>query len=322
MSILITGGAGYIGSALIGFLLDKGHEVVAIDSLVYGDKPLLSYMDNDKFTFYKGDVSNEEDIKKVVTKDVDAIVHLAAIVGDPACKARPDIAKKTNWDGSTLLVNYADKIGVKRFIFASTCSNYGKMKGKDILDETSALSPVSLYAELKVRFEKYLLEKRFDNIIPTILRFATVYGTSPRMRFDLTVNHFTKDAFVNKKLVVFGENFWRPYCHVKDIIQSIVLVLAAEPEKMNKNVFNVGSTDENYTKKMICEEILKIMPDTKVEYVSKDEDPRDYKVNFNKIKTELGFKNTMTVPDGISEVYSLLKGGIISNPDDIKYRNV
>ena len=322
MKILITGGAGYIGSKLIGLLLDKNHEVVTIDSLIYGNKPLLSYMDNEKFTFYKGDISNEKDIKNIVTKDINAIVHLAAIVGDPACKAHPEIATKTNLDGSKLLVDYADKIGVKRFIFASTCSNYGKMKGNEILVETSALSPISLYAELKVKFEKYLLEKEFNNVTPTILRFATVYGISPRLRFDLTVNHFTKDAFINKKLVVFGEQFWRPYCHVWDICKAILIVINAEPEKINKNVFNVGSTNENYTKKMICEEILEIMPDTEIEYISKDEDPRDYKVNFNKIRTTLGFKNTMTVSDGIKEVYHALKEGIISDPDSSEYGNV
>lgn len=322
MKILITGGAGYIGSKLIGFLLDKGYEVVTIDNLMYGGESLLSYLDNKKFTFYKGDISNKEDIKHIVTKDIDAIIHLAAIVGDPACKAKPEIAKKTNLEGSESLVDYADEIGVKRFIFASTCSNYGKMEGKDILDENSALSPVSLYAELKVKFEKYLLEKDFSSTIPTILRFATAYGISPRMRFDLTVNHFTKDAFINKKLVVFGEQFWRPYCHVKDICRSVLMVINADPEKIKKNVFNVGSTNENYTKKMICGEIIKIMPDTKVEYVKKDEDPRDYKVDFNKIKAALGFRNAMAVSDGINEVYTALKDGIIIDPDNGRYGNV
>lgn len=195
------------------------------------------------------------------------------------------------------------------------------MEKECILGENSPLRPVSLYAELKVNFEKYILEKEFNSLIPTILRFSTVYGVSPRMRFDLTVNHFTKDSFVDNKIVVFGEQFWRPYAHVTDIAKAIVLTLEAEENTINKNVFNVGCTEENYTKKMICEEITKMFPNTKVEYVKKDEDPRDYKVNFEKIKKTLGFKNNVTVKEGIKEVHNILKERVINDPQNPKYIN-
>lgn len=127
MKVLVTGGAGYVGSTLVGMLLKKGYEVVVIDKLMYGKESLSSYINTTNFTLHEGDICNEEDLKKVVTKDLNAIIHLAAIVGDPACKNDPERAKKTNWEGSKMLIDYADKMGVKRFVFSSTCSNYGKM---------------------------------------------------------------------------------------------------------------------------------------------------------------------------------------------------
>src|ERR1035438_3611001 len=188
---------------------------------------------------------------------------------------------------------------VKKFIFASTCSNYGKMGNDEFLNENSPLRPVSLYAELKVRFEKYLLEsKTRKDFIPISLRFATVYGLSPRMRFDLTINEFIKDVVMGKELEIFGELFWRPYAHVVDLARSVVCVLEADNLKVDHEVFGVGNTEENYQKKMIAEEILKIDPSAKVKYVSKNEDTRDYRVNFDKIKNNLNYSITKKVPVG------------------------
>ena len=185
---------------------------------------------------------------------------MAAIVGDPACKLYSDLATKTNWDSSKHLIDKAQSTGVSKFIFASTCSNYGKMKDpKAFVDENSKLAPISLYAELKVKFENYLLKemRRRDEFSPTSLRFSTVYGLSPRMRFDLTVNEFTKELALGKELVIFGKQFWRPYCHVKDFANAFITVLEAPENKVAFNVFNVGDTNENYTKQMIVEEIKK-----------------------------------------------------------------
>ena len=323
MKVLVTGGAGYIGSVLVRQLLNKGYSVRAFDSLKFGGDSLYDVMLHPGFEFVKGDMRNAADLGKVL-KGMDAVVHLAAIVGDPACKKYPEEAHQTNWGGSLLLFDLAEAAGIKRFVFASTCSNYGKMPDPDsFVTETSGLNPVSLYAELKVKFEKYLLEEKKDsNMCSTSLRFATVYGFSPRIRFDLTVNEFTRNAAVHGEQEIWGKQFWRPYCHVDDLARSVVLVLESPEEKVRANVFNVGSTEENYNKGMIIEEVCKVVPGVKVHYVDSSEDPRDYRVNFDRIKNELGFKITKKVPDGVKEIYTLLKTGIVTDPFEQKFRNI
>ena len=323
MKVLVTGGAGYIGSVLVRQLLNKNYKVRVLDSLKFGGDALYEVMLDPDFEFIKGDIRNEKDIDNAL-KGIDAIVHLAAIVGDPACKKFSDEANQTNWDASVNLFKKAEKAGVKRFVFASTCSNYGKMVNPDdFVTEASELRPVSLYAELKVKFEKFLLEENKDsNVCNTCLRFSTVYGFSPRIRFDLTVNEFTRNATINGEQEIWGAQFWRPYCHVDDLARSVVLVLESADEKVRANVFNVGSIDENYQKGMIIEEVCKVVPDVKVNYVESAEDPRDYRVNFDKIKNELGFSITKKVPDGVKEIYALVKTGIIADPFEQKFRNI
>jgi nucleoside-diphosphate-sugar epimerase len=321
--ILVTGAAGYIGSVLTRQLLAKNYTVRAFDVLNFGGEALIDVYSHKNLEFIKGDIRKEADIRNAI-KDVDAVVHLAAIVGDPACAAQSDVALATNWEGSKLLFDICqDTPSVKRFVFASTCSNYGKMEGHDFLNEESPLRPVSLYAELKVKFEKYILEsKKRSDFIATALRFATVYGLSSRMRFDLTVNEFLREVALGRELVIFGEQFWRPYCHVADLAGACVIVLESEESKVANNVFGVGDTNENYQKKMIADEIIKIIPNAKIKYVQRNVDPRDYRVDFSKITNILGFKISWTVPMGLEEIYSIIKNGILSNPDSIKYNNI
>ena len=323
MKVLVTGGAGYIGSVLVRQLLNKNFSVRVLDSLKFGGDALYDVMLNPNFEFIKGDIRNEEDIDKALT-GIDAIAHLAAIVGDPACKKYSDEANETNWTASKHLFEKAEKAGIKKFVFASTCSNYGKMKNPDdFVTETSELRPVSLYAELKVKFEKFLLEdNKNSNICSTSLRFSTVYGFSPRIRFDLTVNEFTRNAVINGEQEIWGQQFWRPYCHVDDLARSIVIVLESEEKKVRANVFNVGDTSENYQKGKIMEEVCKIVPGVKVKFVESNEDPRDYRVNFDKIKTELNYNITKKVADGVREIYALVKTGIITDPFEQKFRNI
>lgn len=323
MKVLVTGGAGYIGSVLVRQLLSKNFKVRVLDSLKFGGDALYDVMLHPNFEFIKGDVRNAEDTDKALA-GIDAIAHLAAIVGDPACKKYSEEANKTNWDASVSLFNKAEKAGIKRFVFASTCSNYGKMTNPDdFVTETSELRPVSLYAELKVKFEKFLLEENKDsNICSTSLRFSTVYGFSPRIRFDLTVNEFTRNATVKGEQEIWGQQFWRPYCHVDDLARSVVLVLEMPEEKVRANVYNVGCTSENYQKGTIMKEVCKVVPNVKVNYVESTEDPRDYRVNFDKIKNELGFTITKKVPDGVKEIYTLVKSGIITDPFEQKFRNI
>jgi len=325
-TILVTGGAGYVGSILVRRLLKENYNVLCVDILKFGGESILDIFDHPNFTFYKVDISDFDSMNQILEQHkIYGIVHLAAVVGDPACKMFADEAKKTNWDASVYLVDKCIELKIPRFIFASTCSNYGKMKDPGgYVVETSPLAPVSLYAELKVKMEKYFLEQieKQEGFCPTSLRFSTVYGISPRMRFDLTVNEFTKEMATGKELIIFGEQFWRPYCHVADFTNAMMLVLGAPVDKVAYNVFNVGDTAENYTKKMIVDELLQLFPDTSVKYVEKKEDPRDYRANHDKIKKELGFKITKTVPQGMKEIKDVLELGIITDPEAQNYYNI
>lgn len=325
-NILVTGGAGYVGSGLLQELLLKNYKVTCVDNLKFGGESLLNIWHDKNFTFINCDINDHKKLDKILLKNnFYAVIHLAAIVGDPACKLYSDLATKTNWDSSKHLIDKAQSTGVSKFIFASTCSNYGKMKDpKAFVDENSKLAPISLYAELKVKFENYLLKemKRRDGFSPTSLRFSTVYGLSPRMRFDLTVNEFTKELALGKELVIFGKQFWRPYCHVKDFANAFITVLEAPENKVAFNVFNVGDTKENYTKQMIVEEIKKIISNPKIKYIYKNEDPRDYRVNCDKIQKELGFKISMTVPLGIKEIKNVIQQKLIQYPESQKYYNI
>lgn len=321
-TVLVSGGAGYIGSILVRLLLGKGYRVKVLDSLMFGGVPVIDLLNDDDFLFIKGDVRSEADLRHAL-EGVDHVVHLAAIVGDPACAKQPDLAREINLEGSRRTYDLADELGVKRFVFASTCSNYGKMEDPEsFVDETSTLAPVSLYAETKVAVEQYLLgQPRSNRCKPISLRFSTVYGLSPRPRFDLTVNEFTKELALGRELVVFGEQFWRPYCHVVDLCRSVLAVLEAEEDKVAFDVFNVGDTRENYQKQMIVDEILKQLPESRIRYVAKNEDPRDYRVSFEKIKNRLGFSITKTVPDGIRQIIQVVRDGFIPDPDTKEYRN-
>jgi nucleoside-diphosphate-sugar epimerase len=322
MKILVTGGAGYVGSTLVPLLLASGHQVRALDNLAFGGEPLLGVWSNPGFEFLRGDIRDPATLRSAISGS-DAVVHLAAVVGDPACSRQPDLARATNLEASLTLIEESQRAGIQRFIFASTCSNYGKMKDTDkYVDEESLLSPVSLYAETKVAVEKALLQSgRRDGWCPTPLRFSTVYGVSPRMRFDLTVNEFTLEMMTTKRLKVFGEQFWRPYIHVRDAARAILGVLQSPGAKVAHRVFNVGDTTQNFQKQQLVDLIRKHVPDAVIEYVRKTEDPRDYRVSFARIQSELGFHITLTVPDGIAETVRLIQFGILRNTGDPNFKN-
>lgn len=322
MKILVTGGSGYIGSALIPQLLAGGHRVRVIDYLAHGGEPLLANWSHPDFEFIRGDIRDSDRIREAVSGQ-DAVVHLAAMVGDPACSRNPDLARAINLDASLTLIEESQRAGVQRFLFASTCSNYGKMKDEaQYVDEESELRPVSLYAETKVAVEMALLGTGCtDSWCPTTARFATIFGVSPRMRFDLTVNEFTMEMLTAKHLKVFGEQFWRPYVHVRDAARGIQLILNSPVASVGGKVFNIGATDQNFQKKQLVDLIRPYAPDAVVEFVHKNEDPRDYRVSFARISSQLGFKITRTVPQGIEEVARLVNDGVLSDFAQSKYRN-
>jgi nucleoside-diphosphate-sugar epimerase len=319
---LVTGGAGYVGSIVVDELLERGHRVRVLDSLLHGPVPsLLRMWGRDDFDFEHGDV-RDADVRRSALRDVGAVVHLAAIVGDPACAREPDEAHAVNRDATHALLDDATEAGVRRLIFASTCSNYGKMADSSVLaTEDFDLRPVSLYAETKVAAELDVLSRSNNGLKTCCLRFATVYGASPRMRFDLTVNEFTRDVFLDRDLVVFGEQFWRPYVHVRDAARAVVLALEAPTDAVSGEVFNVGMTSENYRKLDLVELLRERIPQMQVEFVHRDEDPRDYKVSFEKVNRRLGFGAQRSVLDGIDEIIALLRSGMLADPDADVYRN-
>jgi nucleoside-diphosphate-sugar epimerase len=320
--VLVTGGAGYLGSTLVADLLAQGCSVRVVDSLAVGDgRSLLHSWGDRQFEFIRGDV-RDTDLLATALAGVDAVVHLAAVVGDPACKRDPELARLVNLDATRALLEASRTKGVSRFVFASTCSNYGKMEdGAGYVSEDWELRPVSLYAETKVAAELDVLAASDEPFTTTCLRFATVYGASPRMRFDLTVNEFTRDALLAGELVVYGEQFWRPYLHVRDAAGAIATVLDAPLDRVRGAVFNVGETSENYRKQDLVQLLLERLPETRIERVPQADDPRDYRVSFDKIKSQLGYATSRTVSDGIDEVLGLLGSGVVADPFGEAFRN-
>jgi len=319
MKVLITGAAGYIGSMLSYYLIYKGYKVIGVDKLMYGGKSLLGLKNNENYNLIVDDIANTDSYEKYIDEET-AIINLAAIVGEPASKKFPEDTKETNVVSTKKLIDLAKEKKVKKFIFVSTCSNYGMVESGDYADENAVLKPLSLYAETKVEIEKYLINQIKSTLNWTILRLATVYGISPRLRFDLTVNDFTMTAFKDKKLEVFLPYSNRPYVHVFDVARAMETVLS-NLEKTKSEIYNVGDTKENYQKVQIVDEVKKLIPDLQVEFVNKGNDLRDYRVNFDKIKNELGFNITNTVPDGVNEVYQTIKSGVVKDFDNREYYN-
>jgi nucleoside-diphosphate-sugar epimerase len=314
VNVTVTGGAGYIGACATRELLRAGHAVTVLDSLLHGQDAVAGALADAGARIVRGDVRDSA-ARADALAGADAIVHLAAIVGDPACARDPELSQEVNVDATRTLVAEAD---VERLIFASTCSNYGRMADPLVpVDETAPLAPVSLYAEQKVTLERELLQ--LPNV--TCLRFATIYGVAERMRFDLTVNEFTRDMWDGRTLDVYGEQFWRPYVHVTDAARAIAMVLATPRERVAGRVFNVGHSDENYRKLDLVDVIKQRLPEASVRFVHRDEDPRDYRVSFSRIKTELGFDPLMRVPDGVDEVIRSLEEQRFGDPYDGRFSN-
>jgi nucleoside-diphosphate-sugar epimerase len=313
--VLVTGGCGYIGALAVEELARAGFEVRVLDVLLHGQAAIAEAQRAAGVDVVQGDIRDPAARARALD-DMDTVVHLAAIVGDPACARDPELSDAVNVQATKALARDAREAGARRFVFASTCSNYGRMAAEDgAVDETAPLRPVSLYARQKVTIEQELPPHA------TGLRFATVYGVAERMRFDLTVNQFTRDLWLGRPLQVFGEQFWRPYIHVRDVARAVRLVLSAPETKVAGRVFNVGRSDENYRKLDLVELIVGRLGRGDVSYVHRDEDPRDYRVDFSRIRDELGFIPPTTVPDGIDELIDALERGRFDDPDAACFAN-
>ena len=317
-SVLITGGSGYVGSILVNNLVKENYDVRVVDSLVYGNDGISKLVDEKKIKFFNLDIRETKNLTNIIS-NVDCVIHLAAIVGEPLCKKIPDTAKQINEFATKNLVNICKKNDVKRFIFASTCSNYGS--SSNLVDELSPVKPLSLYSECKVNSEEYVINENNDKFNTCILRFATAHGLSPRMRFDLLVQEFLRDALIDKKISIFGEDFWRPLIHVNDMADACISVLNAPSNLVSGQIFNVGSSKENYTKKQLAKIIQKYVPEAQIEIVKSKTDPRNYKVSFEKIKKILNFEPKRTVEDSVIEILGKIRNGSI-DPRDSEFSNM
>ncbi len=320
-NILIIGGAGYVGTTLTFHLLKKGYKVTVLDNFIYDNQfSTQSYLSDPGYKLVNGDLGNELDLARAAEDTTDVVI-LGGLVGDPITKTYPEEANAINSIGIKTCIDFFEKKNIGKLIFVSTCSNYGLIKDDQIADENFELNPLSLYAKAKVEGEKYILSKKGKtNYTGVVLRFATAFGLSSRMRFDLSVSEFTRELFFGKELSVFDEHTWRPYCHVNDFAKLIELVINSDNSKVNFEVFNAGGDTNNYTKKMIIDAIVEQIPQSRISYASNGSDPRNYRVSFNKVKTLLGFEPRYSVKDGINELINALKQGVFSDSLDNKNR--
>ena len=320
--VLVTGGAGYIGSHCVRMLLAGGHSVRVLDSLLWGDdalKPMMNGAGN--LEVFQGDIRHVEDVV-AATKGCQGVIHLAGIVGDPACELDPEATHTINFEATKIMVEVAKYANVRRFVFASTCSVYGAAEDY-VLNEGSVVNPVSLYAETNLRSEHVIL-RGFEgtNTIPTIVRFATIYGVSSRMRFDLVVNIMSAKAHYERKVRVFGGDQWRPNVHVQDAARGLIACLEGPEDRVRGEVFNIGSNDQNYRIREIGEIVARTLPGTAMEVGKDSPDKRSYHVSFDKARYVLGYEVHHTVGQGVLEISKLLDSQAVSDYLDDRYYNV
>jgi len=297
MKVIITGGAGYVGTSIIPILLNNGYKVIVYDSLMFGGDSILPFFRNPNFEFVKGDIRDTSKLKEA-TKDADIVIHLAAIVGFPACRKHPDLAKSVNIDGTKSVINATSK--EQLILYGSTGSNYGAVD--DVCTEDTPLHPLSLYGQTKTIAEKLLLDER-----KTIAwRFATAFGVAPRIRLDLLINDFTYKAVTQGYLVIYEKHFMRTFIHVHDMGRSFLFGIENQ-DKMENDVFNVGSEKMNYSKEDICN-IIADKTGAYIHYadIGKDADKRNYMVSYNKLK-KIGYDTSITVEEGIDELIRALQ---------------
>ncbi len=317
-TVLLTGGAGYIGSHLSRRLLDAGYRVIVLDKLAFGDGGVRKLLRHKRFSLINGDTRDIRTLMKVVP-EADYVIHLAGIVGDPAAALDPIQTMEENHFSTKLLVDVCQYYHVSRFVFASSCSVYGV--SPSFLNEKSPLRPVSLYAQSKLYVERELLRNTNEHFHPIILRFGTIYGLSPRMRFDLVANIMTAHAFTKKQITVDGGEQWRPLLHVDDAARACLAMIEAPLHKVKGQIFNVGTTKDNFTIASIAKLIAKKFKGVKIVWLNNVKDRRDYRVSFEKIQKRVGFKTIHTLSGGVKEIVHAMQGGKFKDWADKKYNN-
>ena len=317
-NVLVIGGAGYIGSILIRELLRKGYHVRLLDILLYGDRPIADLYDHPRFELIRGDFRHTDAVVGAM-QDMDAVIHLGAIVGDPACAIDEELTLQINLAATRMIAQVAKGYGVERFLFASTYSVYGA--NEEIMDERSALNPVSLYARTKIASEKVLLSMTDARFSPVILRLTTVYGMSYRFRFDLLVNLLAAMAVAEKRITIIEGDQWRSFVHVRDVADAFLLSLEASLERVAGQIFNVGANDHNYRICQLGDLVKQAVPSVAITYRDRVEDRRNCRVCFNKIHRELGFRPERTLMDGILEIKHAIETGELADYRDRCYHN-
>ncbi len=318
-SILVIGGAGYIGSVLVRRLLADGWRVRVLDRLLYGEEALAELYHREDFELIQGDFRNVEAVVRAA-QGMTAIVHLGAVVGDPACALDEDFTFEVNLAATRMIAEVGKGYGIRRFLFASSCSVYGA--SDEIMDERSPVAPLSLYARTKLESERLLLSIMSDDFSPVLLRFATVCGMSYRPRFDLVVNLLAAQAIFDKQITILGGDQWRPFVHINEVAEAIIDCLEAPLPLVSGQVFNVASPTGNYRLIEIGDIIKRAVPDVDVSVQQGAEDQRNYRVSSEKIQRMLGFEAASTVDDAVLDILEAVHAGRVVNYRKPRYSNV
>jgi nucleoside-diphosphate-sugar epimerase len=315
--VLIIGGAGYLGSVLSEACIDEGYSVTVYDSLQFGSAGLESLKTQPGFCFIQGDVRNFAHLTSAIIGK-DAVIMLAAVVGAPLCKQNPKDAIDINYLITNAVADCCVYYGVQRFIFASSDSIYGQIDGS--VDEQSEPNPISLYGILKRRVEEEVSKKATGSFCPTFLRMATLFGLSPRMRFELIVNFLAMNAALYGKVTAFNGAQYRPLVHVRDAAQAYVRVLGSPEQLVRNKIYNVGDSKQNLRMCELAELVKETVPGLKLEYTSETKDYRSYFIECEKIK-EIGFQVKYDVKYGITEIHDAVKSGLYGDCSDEIYYN-
>jgi nucleoside-diphosphate-sugar epimerase len=317
--VLIVGGAGYVGNVMVRRMLEAGWSVRVLDALIFDHGSAIApLMEHPRFSFVRGDMRDPAALDRALDGVTD-VALLAGLVGDPITKTYPELSDSVNLDGCSTVLAALNGRGLDRLVFTSTCSNYGLRTTDEPATEESELAPVSLYAEHKVEMERRILAASGEGVdyTPTVLRISTAYGLSPRMRFDLTISEFTRTLAAGEELIVYDADTWRPYCHVSDIAKAVMTVLDADESDVAGEVFNVGHSDENYTKRMVVDVVQEAIGGTgNVTFEEGGRDPRNYRVSFEKIRERLGFEPDMRVPVSVAAVAAAVQAGAYDDFSD------
>jgi nucleoside-diphosphate-sugar epimerase len=316
--VLVIGGAGFVGSVLVRKLLAHGYQVTVMDALVYGDEGMQGLYDKPDFHVVRGDVRDEAAIAKA-TEHADAVVHLGGLVGDPACALDEQLTLEINLEATRTVAETARQRGIRRFVFASSCSLYGASQA--VLDEQSPLEPLSVYAKSKMKSEELLLAMADADFAPVVLRFGTFYGLSPRPRFDIVVNLLVAKAVIEGEITVLGGSQWRPFIHVDDGARAIMRCLEVPEERVRGQLFNAGCDEQNHTVSQIGEAIAALVPHARLVHQPAVDGEANYRVSFAKIRNALGLTPQRSLAEGIQEIKAALESGAVADYQHHRYSN-